>query len=63
MQYMATPPRKQLHEYHYTRLTLVEKHCCRYCSKYNAQDRVLDNNLKGQMKNQTLYTRRLFLLT
>ena len=27
------------------------------------QDRVIDNNLKGQIKNQTLCTCRLFVLT
>ena len=27
------------------------------------QDRVIDDNLKKQIKNQTLYTCRLFLLT
>ena len=29
----------------------------------NTQDRVLDENLKGQIKNQTLCTCRLFLIT
>ena len=28
-----------------------------------SQDRIIDDNLKRQIKNQTLYTCRLFLLT
>ena len=38
--------------------TLEEKHCCSYYSR-----RVIDCNFKGQIKNRTLYTCRLFLLT
>ena len=39
-------------------LTLEEKHCC---SLYS--DRVIDNNLKRQLKNRTVNNCRLFLVT
>ena len=40
----------------YRGLTVEEKYCCVYYSG-------IDDNLKRQIKNQTLYTYRLFLLT
>ena len=43
----------------YRSLSLEEKYCC----SYYTQDRVTDDNLKKQIKNRTLYTCRLFLLT
>ena len=42
----------------YRSLMLDKKHCCSI-----TQDRTLDDNLKTQIKNLTLYTCRLFLLT
>ena len=57
---MVAPLREQLKEYHYTGawLTLEEN-----IGAVITQDRVTDDNLKKQIKNQTLYTCRLFPLT
>ena len=57
---MVVPLREQLKEYHYTGvwLTLEEN-----IVVVITQDRVTDDNLKRQIKNQTLCTCKLFLLT
>ena len=56
---MVAPPREQLQEYDYNqRLTLEEN-----IVAVITQDRMIDDNLKKQIKNQTLCTCRLFLLT
>ena len=55
---MVAPLREQLQEYHYRSLTLEEN-----IVAVLTQDRVLDGNLKRKIKNQTLCTNRLFLLT
>ena len=55
---MVAPLREQLQEYHYRSLTLEEN-----IVAVITQDRVIDDNLKRQIKNQTLCTCRLFLLT
>ena len=56
MQYMVAPLREQLQEYHRS-LTLEEN-----IVAVITQDRVIDDNLKRQIKNQTLCSCRLFLL-
>ena len=55
---MVAPLREQLHEHHYRSLTLEEN-----IAAVITQDRVIDNSLKRQIKNQTLRTCRLFALT
>ena len=50
--------REHLQEYLYTAVTLEEN-----IVAVITQDRVIDDNLKRQIKNQTLCTCRLFLLT
>ena len=55
---MVAPLREQLQEYHYRSLTLEEN-----IVTVITQDRVLDYNLNKQIKNQTLCTCRLFLIT
>ena len=50
---MVAPLREQLQEYKYTGAVIVA---------VIIQDRVMDDNLKRQIKNQTLCTCRLFLL-
>ena len=47
-----------LHEYHYRSLTLEE-----IIVAVITQDRVMDDNLKSQIKNKTLCTCKLFPLT
>ena len=49
---MVAPFREQLQELHTGEKNTVITH-----------DRVIDDNLKTQIKNRTLYTSRLFLLT
>ena len=53
---MVAPLREQLQEYHRS-LTLEEN-----IVAVITQDRVIDDNLKRQIKNQTLCSCRLFLL-
>ena len=55
---MVATLREQLHEHHYRSLTLEEN-----IAAVITQDRVIDDNLKSQIKNKTLYTCRLFPLT
>ena len=54
---MVAPLWEQLQEYHYRSLTLEE-----YIVAVITQDRMIDDNLKRQIKNKTLCTCRLFLL-
>ena len=56
---MIASLREQLHKYHYTGVFTLEKNIIAIIT----QDRVIDDNLKRQIKNQTLCTCRLFLLT
>ena len=56
---MIASLREQLHKYHYTGALTLEKNIIAIIT----QDRVIDDNLKRQIKNQTLCTCRLFLLT
>ena len=58
---MMAPLREQLQEYHYytgASLALEEN-----IVAVITQERVIDDNLKMQIKNRTLCTCRLFLLT
>ena len=57
---MVSPLREQLQEYYYTgaSFTLEEN-----IIAVVTQDRVIDDNLKRQIKNRTLCAIRLFLLT
>ena len=55
---MVATLREQLHEHHYRSLTLEEN-----IAAVITQDRVIDDNLKSQIKNKTLCTCRLFPLT
>ena len=55
---MVAPLREQVQLYYYRSLTLEEN-----IVAVITQDRVIDDNLKRQIKNQTLCTCRLFLLT
>ena len=48
---MVSPQKEQFQEYHYTERNTGEKYCCSYYS-----DRVIDDNLERQIKNQTLCT-------
>ena len=59
MQYNVAPLRVQLQEYHYTEAS----HCRKNTVAVITKDRVMDDNLKGQIKTRTLYSCRLFLLT
>ena len=56
---MVAPLREQLQKYRYTGALTMEKNIIVVIT----QDRVIDNNLERQIKNQTLCTCRLFLLT
>ena len=56
---MVAPLREQLQKYHYTEASQRRKNIVAIIT----QDRVIDENLKRQIKNRTLYTCRLFLLT
>ena len=56
---MVTPPREQIQEYYYT----GPYHWRKNVVAVITQDRVIDDNLKRQIKNLTLYTCSLFLLT
>ena len=56
--YGSSSARKTLGVSPYRNLTLEEN-----IVAVNTQDRVLDDNLKRQIKNQTLCTCRLFLIT
>ena len=47
---MVATLREQLHEHHYRSLTLEEN-----IAAVITQDRVIDDNLKSQIKNKTLY--------
>ena len=55
---MVAPLREHLQEYHYTAETLEEN-----IVAVITQDRVIDDNLKRQIKNETLCNCRLFLIT
>ena len=55
---MVAPLREQLQKYHYTRAYHWRKNVVAVI-----QDRVIDDTLKRQIENRTLYTCRLFLLT
>ena len=55
---MVAPLREQLQEYHYTRAY----HWRRNIVVVITQDWMIDDKLKRQIKNRTLYTCRLFLL-
>ena len=55
---MVAPLPEQLQEYHYRSLTLEEN-----VVAVITQDRMIDDNLERQIKNQTLCICRLFLLT
>ena len=50
---------EQLHKYHYTGALMLEKKIIAVVT----QDGVIDDNLERQIKNRTLCTCRLFLLT
>ena len=56
---MMAPLREQLQEYHHNRRLTLEENI----DAIITQDNVMDDNLKRQIKNQTLCTCRLFLLT
>ena len=56
---MVAPLREQLQEYHLYRSLTLEKNIVAIIT----HDRVIDNSLKKQIKNQTLCTCRLFALT
>ena len=56
---MVAPLREQLHKYHYTGALTLEKNIIAIIT----QDGVIDYNLERQIKNRTLCTFRLFLLT
>ena len=56
---MVAPLREQLHKYHYTGALTLEKNVIVVIT----QDGVIDDNLERQIKNRTLCTCRLFLLT
>ena len=49
---MIASLREQLHKYHYTGALTLEKNIIAIIT----QDRVIDDNLKRQIKNQTLCT-------
>ena len=57
--YMVAPLQQQLQEYHYTRAKLWRKNIVAVIT----QCRMINDNLKRQIKNRTLYTCRVFLLT
>ena len=59
MQYIVAPLREQRQEYHYNQRLTLEGNIVAVIT----QDRVIDDNLKMQIKNQTLCNCRLFLLT
>ena len=56
---MVAPLREQLQKYHYTGASHWRKNTVAAIT----QDRVIDDNLKKQIKSRTLYTCRLLLLT
>ena len=56
---MVAPLREQLQNYHYTGASHWRKNTAAAIT----EDRVIDDNLKKQIKNRTLYTCRLLLLT
>ena len=56
---MVAPLQEQLHKYHYTGALTLEKNIIAVVT----QDRVTDDNFERQIKNRTLCTCRLFLLT
>ena len=56
---MVAPLGEQLHKYHYTGALILEKKIIAVVT----QDGVIDDNLERQIKNRTLCTCRLFLLT
>ena len=56
---MVAPLQEQLHKYHYTGALTLEKNIIAVVT----QDRVIDANFERQIKNRTLCTCRLFLLT
>ena len=56
---MVAPLREQLQELSLYRASYWRKDIAAVVT----QDRVIDDNLKRQIKNQPFYTRRLFLLT
>ena len=55
---MVAPLREHFQEYHYTAVTLEEN-----IVAVITQGRVIDDNLKRQIKNETLCSCRLFLIT
>ena len=56
---MVAPLQEQLQNYHYKGASHWRKNTVAVI----IQDRVLNDNFKKQIKNRTLYTCRLFLLT
>ena len=56
---MVAPLREKFQEYHYNRRLALEENIVAVIT----QDRVIDDNFKRQIKNQTLCTCRLFLVT
>ena len=56
---MVAPLREQLQNYHYTGASHWRKNTAAAIT----QDRVIDDNLKKQIKNRTLHSCRLLLLT
>ena len=56
---MFAPLREQPQEYHSNRRLTLEENIVAVIT----QDRLIDDNLKRKIKNQTLYTYRLLLLT
>ena len=59
---MVAPLREQLQEYHYTGAYHWSKKKKKIVAVIS-QDRVIDNSLKGRIKNRSLWTCRLLSLT